>query len=106
VISSVGDEIDSDLGRASRVLFDQRRRRLKRDGVVPEDERDDDDEVDVESLIEGTQFGRGKTVSWWGLGPGRGWMTGAVRGILNKLSVRTSRERVGALTRRACTTGM
>lgn len=58
--SSVGEGYDSDLGR---VLFDHRRRRLKRDGAVPIDDRDDDDEVEVESVIEGTQLGRGKTES-------------------------------------------
>jgi hypothetical protein len=69
------------------VLLDQRRSRLNRDGVVPVVEaRDEVEEVEDESVIDGTQLGRGNTELWCGLGPGNGWITGAVRGILNKLS--------------------
>ena len=61
----MGEENVSDLGRLSRLLLDQRRSRLNLDGVVPVVEaRDEVDEVDDESVIDGTQFGRGNTESW------------------------------------------
>ena len=68
------------------VLFDHLRSRLNRDGAVLSDERDEPDEED-ESAMDGTQFGRGKTDSWCGFGPGRGCVTGASRGRRKRLRV-------------------
>lgn len=52
-----------DLGRPSLVLFDHRRNRLNLDGAVLAVDRDEEDDDEEVSAIDGTQLGRGNTDS-------------------------------------------